>query len=237
MRKQLKIKINNLTLTDNSNEATKDHIFVVSRHNEKYLDGAKANGCENFIDSSELKDHFDFSDIKIIGITGTNGKTTTAAAIYSTLLDLGEKAALQGTRGFYINDERIEEYSLTTPVQLSNFEHIYEAKQNGCKYFVMEVSSHAIDQNRIEGLNFALKILTNITQDHLDYHNTIEEYINIKNSFFMDESVKLINKDESKAKYNSKNGYSYGLENPSTYKVGAYSFQNGTLSETKHDKI
>ena len=228
MRKQLKIKINNLTLTNNSKEATKDHIFVVSVHNEKYIDGAKANGCENFINSNELKDHFDFSDIKIIGITGTNGKTTTAAAIYSTLLDLGEKVALQGTRGFFINDKRVEEYSLTTPVQLSNFEHIYEAKQNGCKYFVMEVSSHAIDQDRIEGLDFALKILTNITQDHLDYHKSLEEYINIKNSFFMDESVKLINKDENKAKYNAKNGYSYGLENPSTYKVGAYSFQNGT---------
>jgi UDP-N-acetylmuramoyl-L-alanyl-D-glutamate--2,6-diaminopimelate ligase len=123
--------------------------------------------------------------MKIIGITGTNGKTTTAAAIYSILLDLGERVALQGTRGFFINDEKIEDYSLTTPVQLNNFEHIYEAKQNGCKYFVMEVSSHAIDQNRIEGLDFALKILTNITGDHLDYHKTIEEYINIKNSFFM----------------------------------------------------
>ncbi len=228
MRKQLKIKINNLTLTNNSNEATKDHTFVVSKHNKQYVQSAKDNGCENFIDSSELKDHFDFSSIKIIGITGTNGKTTTAAAIYSTLLDLGEKVALQGTRGFFINDERVEDYSLTTPVQLNNFEHIYEAIQNGCKYFVMEVSSHAIDQDRIEGLDFALKILTNITQDHLDYHKTIEEYINIKNSFFMDESVKLINKDEEKAKYNAKNGYSYGLENPSTYKVGAYSFQNGT---------
>lgn len=228
MRKPLKIKLNNLILTDNSKEAAKDHLFVVSKHNKQYVNHAKENGCENFIESSKLKDQFNFSDIKIIGITGTNGKTTTAAAIYSILLDLGEKVALQGTRGFFINDKKIEDYSLTTPVQLNNFEHIVEAKQNGCKYFVMEVSSHAIDQNRIEGLEFALKILTNITQDHLDYHKTIEEYTNIKNSFFMDDSVKLINKDEIRAKYNSKNGYSYGLENPSTYKVGAYSFQNGT---------
>lgn len=228
MRKQLKIKLNNLILTDNSKEATEDFLFVVSKHNEKYINDAKNSGCKNFINSCELSKHFDFSDIQIIGITGTNGKTTTAAAIYSILLDLGEKVALQGTRGFFINDKKIEDYSLTTPVQLNNFEHILEAKQNGCKYFVMEVSSHAIDQNRIEGLDFALKILTNITQDHLDYHKNLEEYINIKNSFFMDESTKLINKDEKKAKYNPKNGYSYGLENPSTYKVGAYSFQNGT---------
>ncbi len=233
----MKIKINDLVLTDNSKEASKDHIFVVSKHNEKYIDDAKANGCNNFIESKELKDHFDLSSIKIIGITGTNGKTTTAAAIYSILLDLGEKVALQGTRGFFINDKKIEDYSLTTPVQLNNFEHIVEAMQNGCKYFVMEVSSHAIDQNRIEGLDFALKILTNITQDHLDYHKTIDEYINIKNSFFMDESPKLINKDEVRAKYNIKNGFSYGLENPSTYKVGAYSFQNGThVMVQKFDK-
>ena len=74
------------------------------------------------------------SSIKVIGITGTNGKTTTAAAIYSILLDLGYKVALQGTRGFFINDERVEEYSLTTPVQLGNFAHIQKAMNNGCQF-------------------------------------------------------------------------------------------------------
>lgn len=62
----------------------------------------------------------------------------------------------------------------------------------------MEVSSHAIVQNRIDGLDFALKILTNITQDHLDFHKTIDEYVKVKSRFFDDESLKLINKDESK---------------------------------------
>lgn len=91
----------------------------------------------------------------------------------------------------------------------------------------MEVSSHAIEQKRIEGLNFELKILTNITRDHLDYHKTIEEYINVKNSFFNDDSKKLINKDEIKAKFNPKNCLTYGLDSPSTYKVQAYSFKDG----------
>ena len=224
----MQLIINNKIYTDNSNEADENSVFVVSKQNERFKDSAIANGCKEIIDSSELKNHIDLSSIKIIGITGTNGKTTTAAAIYSILLDLGYKVALQGTRGFFINDERVEDYSLTTPVQLGNFAHIQKAMQNSCDFFVMEVSSHAIEQKRIEGLEFALKIHTNITRDHLDYHKTIEEYINVKNSFLSDETPKLINKDDPIVKYNSKNGFAYSLENPSTYKVTAYSFKNGT---------
>jgi UDP-N-acetylmuramoyl-L-alanyl-D-glutamate--2,6-diaminopimelate ligase len=160
----LKTVLKNKIFTDNSKEADKDSIYVISKHNEKFVEDAKNNGCKNFIKSSELKDQIDLSPIKIVGITGTNGKTTTAAAIYSLLLDLGYKVALQGTRGFFINDEKIEDYSLTTPVQLGNFYHIYKAMEKGCEFFVMEVSSHAIEQNRIEGLDFALKIHTNITR-------------------------------------------------------------------------
>ena len=222
------IHINNKQFTDNSNEANKDTIFVVSKHNEKFKDQALLNGCENFIDANQLKDHIDLSGIKIVGITGTNGKTTTAAAIYSFLLDLGYKVALQGTRGFFINDERVEDYSLTTPIQLGNFEHIYKAKENGCEFFIMEVSSHAIEQKRIEGLDFELKIHTNITRDHLDYHKTVEEYIAVKNSFFADESKKLINKDDTNIRFNSKNCLTYALDAPSTYKVDAFSFKEET---------
>lgn len=223
----MQLIINNKVYTDNSNEADENSVFVVSKQNERFKENAIANGCKEIIDSSELKNHIDLSPIKVIGITGTNGKTTTAAAIYSILLDLGYKVALQGTRGFFINDERVEEYSLTTPVQLGNFAHIQKAMQNDCDFFVMEVSSHAIEQKRIEGLEFDLKIHTNITRDHLDYHKTIEEYINVKNSFFADESKKLINKDDKVVKYNPKNGFAYSLDDPSTYKVSAYSFKNG----------
>lgn len=224
----MKIIHNEKTYTDNSGEVDSNTAFVVSKHNEKFVESAKENGCSEFIKSADLDKHLDISGIKIVGITGTNGKTTTAAAIYSILLDLGYKVALQGTRGFFINDEKIENYSLTTPVQLGNFAHILEAKKNGCEYFIMEVSSHAIEQNRIEGLDFALKVHTNITQDHLDYHNTIQEYIDIKNSFFQDDSMKLINKDDPNIKFKMKNAYAYGLENPATYKVTAYSLKNGT---------
>lgn len=223
----MQLHINNKTYTDNSKEADENSAFVYYKQNEKFIDDAKKNGCVEIIKAEDLKNHCDFSSIKIIGITGTNGKTTTAAAIYSILLDLGYKVALQGTRGFFINEQRVEEYSLTTPVQLGNFAHIQKAIENGCDFFVMEVSSHAIEQKRIEGLNFELKILTNITRDHIDYHKSIEEYINVKNSFFSDDSKKLINKDEKKAKFNPKNCLTYGLDSPSTYKVQAYSFKDG----------
>jgi UDP-N-acetylmuramoyl-L-alanyl-D-glutamate--2,6-diaminopimelate ligase len=223
----LQLTINNKIFTDNSNEANENSAFVVSSQNERFKQAAIDNGCTQIIESKDLKDYLDMSSIKIIGITGTNGKTTTAAAIYSILLDLDYKVALQGTRGFYINDERVEEYSLTTPIQLGNFANIQKAMNAKCDFFVMEVSSHAIQQNRIEGLSFDLKIHTNITRDHLDYHKTIEEYINIKNSFFADDTKKLINKDDKIVKYNVKNGFAYSLDEPSTYKVGAYSFKNG----------
>ncbi|MFA7570835.1 MAG: Mur ligase family protein, partial [Sulfurimonadaceae bacterium] len=175
------LTINNQIFTDNTNEITKESFFVLSKHNEKFKDEALSCSCKEIIPSSSLEQYVDFSNINIIGITGTNGKTTTAAAIYSVLLDLGYKVALQGTRGFFINENRVEEYSLTTPVQLGNFAHIQQALEQGCEFFVMEVSSHAIEQQRIEGLSFALKIHTNITRDHLDYHKTLEEYIRVKN--------------------------------------------------------
>jgi len=230
----LTISNNNIVFTDNSKDASSNTTFVISLHNEKYIDEAKSNGCKNFIKDTQLKDYFDLSSIKIVGVTGTNGKTTTTAAIYSLLLDLGYKVALQGTRGFFINDKKEEEYTLTTPIQLGNFRNIQKAIDAGCEYFVMEVSSHAIDQKRIEGLEFALKVHTNITGDHLDYHNTIQEYINVKNSFFQDDSMKLINKDDPKIKFNMKNTYAYGLENPATYKVSAYSLKNGLHVAIQH---
>jgi UDP-N-acetylmuramoyl-L-alanyl-D-glutamate--2,6-diaminopimelate ligase len=230
----LNLAINNYIFTDNSQTINKDITFVVSKQNEKFIQNAKDNGCDKFITSRELKNYFDFTSIQIIGITGTNGKTTTAAAIYSILLDLNYKVALQGTRGFFINDEKIENYTLTTPVQLENFKHIQKAIEQKCDFFIMEVSSHAIAQNRIEGLKFALKIHTNITADHLDYHKTIKEYIKIKNSFFQDDTPKLINKDDKNIKFKFKNAYSYSLDNPSTYSVLAFSLKDGITCAIQH---
>lgn len=221
-------------VTENSQECDSETAFVLTTQNRKYLENAKQNGAHSIIKIEDIAELFGLNKIKIIGITGTNGKTTTASAIYSFLLDLGYKVAMQGTRGLFMNDEVCEGKTLTTPSVLNTYKHIYQAVAAGCEYFIMEVSSHAIVQRRVEGLKFELKILTNITQDHLDYHHTIEEYINVKNSFFQDEGKKLINKDEARAAFNFKNAYSYSIENPSTYRLMAYSLNEGSSGIIQH---
>ncbi len=221
-------------VSENSQECDPQTAFVLTTQNEKYLQNAKDNGAHSIIEIGEIAKLFGINKIKIVGITGTNGKTTTASAIYSFLLDLDYKVAMQGTRGFFMNDEVVAGKSLTTPSVLNTYMHIYQAVQAGCEYFIMEVSSHAIVQKRVEGLNFELKILTNITQDHLDYHKTIGEYIAVKNSFFQDEEKKLINKDEPRAAFNIKNTFTYGIENPSTYRLMAYSLNDASSGIIQH---
>jgi len=233
----LKIEIPNQSykyITENSLECGVDTAFVSTTQNQKYLQNAKDNNAHSIINIKEVASLFGLDKIKIIGITGTNGKTTTASAIYSFLLDLGYKVAMQGTRGFFMNDEVVEGKSLTTPSVLNTYKHIYQAVDAGCEFFIMEVSSHAIVQKRVEGIDFELKILTNITQDHLDYHKTLGEYISVKNSFFADEGKKLINKDEDKASFNIKNTFTYGIENPATYKLIAYSLNDASSGIIQH---
>lgn len=221
-------------ISENSKDCDSSTAFVLTPQNRAYVEDAKKNMAHSIIDIADVAQLFGIDGIKIVGITGTNGKTTTASAIYSFLLDLGYKVAMQGTRGFFINDKTIEDKSLTTPSLLNTYRHIYQASCEECEFFIMEVSSHAIVQERIAGLNFELKILTNITQDHLDFHKTLSEYIAVKNSFFADESKKLINKDESKAAFNIKNAYSYGIENSATYRLIAYSLNEATSGIIQH---
>ncbi|MFV0481951.1 MAG: UDP-N-acetylmuramoyl-L-alanyl-D-glutamate--2,6-diaminopimelate ligase [Campylobacteraceae bacterium] len=226
----MKLKIQNqpfLYISDNSSEIDSSTAFVETTQNSQYREKAKENGATTFLHVKDLFDILDIKNLQIVGITGTNGKTTTAAAIYSLLLDLGYKAALQGTRGCFINDKRVDDKSLTTPSILHTLSNMQKACEEKCSYFVMEVSSHAIVQNRIEELEFALKIFTNISQDHLDFHKNMREYIKAKSSFFDDESKKLINKDDENIKFNIKNAYTYGVENAATYKIEAYSLKNG----------
>lgn len=233
----MKIELPNqnfLYVTENSSECDKDTAFIRTTQNEKYVADAQNRGAHSIIKIEDIAELFGIDKIKIVGITGTNGKTTTASAIYSFLLDLGYKVAMQGTRGFFMNDEVVEGKSLTTPSVLNTYKHIYQAVEAGCDFFIMEVSSHAIVQKRVEGLRFELKILTNITRDHLDFHKTIEEYIAVKNSFFNDESKKLINKDEPRASFNIKNTFTYGIENPATYRLMAYSLNDATSGIIQH---
>lgn len=222
----MKIELKNLTITDDTKVSDVNTYFVQTEQNKRYInDDLK---CKKIISVDEAKEFLGIKDdIKIIGITGTNGKTTTAAAIYSLFLDLGKKVAMQGTRGFFVNQVRKDEKSLTTPPILQTLYHIYQALLEGCEYFVMEVSSHAIFQKRIEGLEFALKIFTNLSQDHLDFHKTMDEYARVKSLFFADESLKLINKDDTHIRFNPINAQTYGVENMASFKVNVYSLSDG----------
>ncbi len=210
-----------------------DTLFLKTEQNKQYYE-ALENKPE-FITPSELIVLWKLEAMKVVGVTGTNGKTTVTAAIYSFLLDLDEKPALQGTRGLFAHEKRIEDKSMTTPSILETLYNMKQAADLGCSYFIMEVSSHAIDQKRIEGLNFILKVHTNVTSDHLDYHGTVEEYRRIKSLFFADETPKLLNKDSIKnITYNPVNAQSYGVDEPATFKVQAFSLLDGITAGIKH---
>lgn len=221
------VKNNDGFITDNSNECKQECYFLKTTQNEKFAPSALEKGAK-IIDVKQCYELLNIDkNIKIIGITGTNGKTTTAGAMYSILLDLGYKCALMGTRGSFINDKKITPKGLTTAAILQTLEFLSLATKEKCEFLIMEVSSHALVQNRIEGLEFKAKIFTNLTQDHLDFHGSFENYKQAKESFFTDECMKFINKDASAIKFNVKNSFSYGIENPSYYHIKAYALKNG----------
>src|SRR5690554_1804792 len=123
--------------------------------------------------------------LKLIGITGTNGKTTTATLTYNLLESLGYATVLVSTINILVHGKEIES-THTTPDILTLNKIFSDAVDAGCQYAVMEVSSHGIDQHRIAGLEYALGVFTNISHDHLDYHKTFKEYIRAKKNFFDD---------------------------------------------------
>jgi UDP-N-acetylmuramoyl-L-alanyl-D-glutamate--2,6-diaminopimelate ligase len=121
--------------------------------------------------------------IKLVGVTGTNGKTTIATLLYKLFTVLGYKCGLISTVENHIGD-KILAATHTTPDPVSLNRLLKQMADERCTHVFMEVSSHAIDQHRIDGLRFTGGIFSNITHDHLDYHKTFDEYIRVKKSFF-----------------------------------------------------
>jgi len=127
--------------------------------------------------------------LKIVGVTGTNGKTTTVTLLYEIALALGYKAGLISTVENLVNGKKITLENKnpapgTSPDSVALTKLFYEMVKDGCEYVFMEVSSHALDQNRVWGVNFVGGIFTNLTHDHLDYHKTFENYFAAKKKFF-----------------------------------------------------
>ena len=121
--------------------------------------------------------------LKIIGVTGTNGKTTTATLLYKIATELGYKAGLVSTVENIVVKE-VRPSTHTTPDSISLTKLFHDMEKEGCEYVFMEVSSHALDQNRVAGINFVGGIFTNLTHDHLDYHKNFENYFEAKKKFF-----------------------------------------------------
>ena len=121
--------------------------------------------------------------LKLVGVTGTNGKTTIATLLYNMFIRLGYKCGLFSTVCNYINGKELPATHTTPdPVQLNKL--LKDMVNEGCDFAFMEVSSHSADQKRIAGLDFAGGIFTNLTHDHLDYHKTFDKYLAAKKSFF-----------------------------------------------------
>lgn len=122
-------------------------------------------------------------ELKLVGVTGTTGKTTTATLIYEMARLMGNKAGLLSTVRNYVDDKPYAT-TQTTPDPLTINRLLREMVDAGCGYAAMEVSSHAADQHRIAGLHFAGAVFSNLTRDHLDYHKSVEAYLKAKKSFF-----------------------------------------------------
>ncbi len=154
---------------------------------------AYALACAAFFSHPEKK-------LKIIGVTGTNGKTTSCFILKSVLDGMGHKTGLLGTVKNIVGDKEYPA-SLTTPDCYELYTLFDEMVKCGCEYCVMEVSSQALDQHRVDGIHFDAAIFTNLTQDHLDYHGSFENYKAAKRMLFENSSLAVINIDDESAEY------------------------------------
>jgi len=139
--------------------------------------------------------HFPSRRLKVIGVTGTDGKTTTSFLIYQILKLVGKKVSLVSTTGAIIGGKKIKTgLHTTTPDSKTLQKLITDAKNAGSEFLVIEATSHGLDQHRVLGINFDVSVLTNITHEHLDYHLTMERYALAKAKLFNRSKVAIINK-------------------------------------------
>ena len=178
-----------------ANGATK----IIAEHGSYKVETIIVESTREYLKTYLYENYYPLiKDIKLIGLTGTNGKTTTCLMTYQILKMLKKNVAYMGTIGFYYGDVKKPMVNTTPDVDVL-YNMLLEAKENGVGYFVMEVSSHALDKDRIHGLEFDEVAFTNLTQDHLDYHKTLENYANAKRILFTktrNDKIAIINGDD-----------------------------------------
>ena len=211
------------------NGATK----IICEHGNYNVETIIVNDTKKYLQEYLVNNYKDITnELDIIGITGTNGKTTTSFLVYQILNKLNIKTAYIGTIGFYI-ENKIIELPNTTPEILDIYTMLLEAKEKKCKVVVMEVSSHALELKRVEGLTFTIEAFTNLTEDHLDFHKTMQNYLKSKLLLLrqLKENGKIIiNNDDEYAKYfKVHDKYKLIGFNKSDYQIIKYkSFLTGT---------
>lgn len=175
----------------------------------------KPNPRKYFVNYLKRYYYKKIKDITLIGITGTNGKTTTSFLIYQSLLLLHKKCAYIGTIGFYKNNE-VTPLQNTTPDIGDLYEMLIECKKDDISYVVMEVSSQALSMHRTDTLLFDYVIFTNLTEDHLDYHKTMENYVQCKQKLFTmtkKDNKQIVNIDDPYHTYFlNENSITYGFQ-------------------------
>jgi len=210
---------------------------IIAEHGNYSVPTVIVEDTRNYL-NNYLKENYNkyLEEMTIIGITGTNGKTTSAYLIYSALNKLGIKCAYIGTIGYYL-DKKICNLPNTNPDVCDMYELIINAYDNGYKYVVLEASSHGLYSGRLEGLIFDYAIFTNLTRDHLDFHKTMENYALAKQQLFKKlkpNGIGITNIDDEYSKFfKSKKILTYGI-NTSDYQILNYETNNqGTLINFK----
>lgn len=167
--------------------------------------------------------------LKVIGVTGTDGKTTTSSLIYHILTTAGFKASLITSVSAKIGDKEFDTgFHVTTPSPFSLQKFIKKAKSVGSEYLVLETTSHGLDQNRVFGCNYHMGVITNVTHEHLDYHKTYQNYVKAKSKLFKSVKYSVINIDDKSYDYLKKHAsgqiISYGL-NRGNYNLKNFKFE------------
>lgn len=173
---------------------------IVCEYGDYPVETLKVDSSEKWLNDYLVKEHSSaFRDLQFIGITGTNGKTTTAFLVSQFLTQLGINNAYIGTIGLYYNSVKVRELPNTTPDILSLYNILYDVKEMGARVVVMEISSHALYYGRVNGIKLDVAAFTNLTEDHLDFHKTMAEYCRAKmliKNMMKPNAVMVANKDD-----------------------------------------
>ncbi len=150
---------------------------------------------------ANLNEDFPSRELKVIGVTGTDGKTTTTSLIYHILVSSGKKASMVSSVYAKVGDTEYDTgFHVTSPNPANVQKYLRKSVESGDEYFVLETTSHGLDQNRVWGVSYEVSVLTNVTHEHLDYHKSYEKYVKTKSKLLKMSRTAIINADDSSYK-------------------------------------